>query len=832
MPSLKHAFRTLFKAPFVTTVAALSLALGIGANAAIFSLFDQLLRRPLPVIEPERLANLSAPGPKDGSQSCGQAGDCEDVFSYPMFRDLERNLTQFSGIAAHVEFGANVGFNRQTVNAKGLQVSGSYFPLLGVKPALGRLFTPADDQTIGNHYVAVLGYNFWETRLGADRGVINQTLVVNGQPMTIIGVAAKGFDGTTVGNRPAVYVPLTMRGVMDAGWRGFDNRRSYWAYLFARLKPGVTLEQAQSAINVPYRQILNEVEASLQTGMSDQTKARFLAKQITLTDGRRGQSSMHREASTPILMLFTLTGIVLLIACANIANLLLARAAGRELEVAVRLSLGATRKHVLSQLLTESVLLAMIGAAVSVAFANWTLAFITTLLPGDATESITFSISWTTVAFAFALAAVTGVLFGLFPALHSTRPDLVTALRNNAGKLAGGGKGATRFRTTLVTAQIALSMALLTSAGLFIKSLRNVNRVDLGLDVENMATFRIVPRRNNYDSIRTRLLYARIEQELSALPGVSAVTAGTVPLIAGSNWGTSVSVEGFRRDPDVDNESRYNIVGPRYFKTMGIQIMAGREFTESDIRGGSKVAVVNQEFARKFGLGNQPVGKRMAADGGDTLDIEIVGLVRNAKYSDVKDSIPAIFYVPYRQRTDIGAMSFYARTGSDPAQLLRSINPLIARMDPDLPVEDLRTMREQVRDNVALDRMISTLSVAFAAVATLLASIGLYGVLAYSVTQRTREIGVRMALGAQTGRVRALVLRQVGLMTLVGGVIGMAAAIAFGRAARSLLYGLQGHDPIVMLMSAVVLAAVALAAAYVPAMKAARIDPMEALRYQ
>ncbi len=831
MFNLKLALRTLFKTPFVTVVAALSLGLGIGANAAIFSLFDQLLRRPLPVQQPERLVNLSAPGPKPGSQSCGQAGGCEDVFSYAMFRDLERTQTQFAGIAAHVEFGANVGFNKQTVNASGMLVSGSYFPLLGIAPALGRLLAPSDDLTIGGHFVAVLGYGFWENRLGSNPAVLNQTIVVNGQPMTIVGVAPRGFDGTTLGERRAVYVPISMRGIMNAGWHGFDDRRNYWAYLFARLKPGVSLEQARAAINVPYRQILGEVEGPLQSGMSEQTKVRFLAKQIVLTDGRRGQSDIHSEATTPIILLFTLTGIVLLIACANIANLLLARAASRSLEVAVRLSLGATRRHVLGQLLTESVLLAALGGVVSLAFAQWTLGFITALLPGEASASMTFGLSWPTVAFAFALAVVTGLLFGLFPALHSTRPDLVTALRNSEGRLAGG-KQATRFRTSLVTAQIALSMALLTSAGLFIKSLRNVNRVDLGLDVENVLTFRIVPMRNGYDSTRTRALYARVEEELAALPGVTGITAGTVPLIAGSNWGNNVSVEGFKQDADTDAESRFNLIGPDYFRTLGVQLLGGREFTRADLRRAPRMAIVNQEFARKFGLGRNAVGKRMATGRTDTLDIEIVGLVRNAKYSDVKDSIPPVFYVPYRQRVDVGGISFFARTAGDPAQLLRAIPPLVSRLDPDLPVEDLKTMPQQIRENIFLDRLISMLSVAFAVVATLLASIGLYGVVAYSVSQRTREIGVRMALGAPTGRVRAMVLRQVGFMTLIGGLIGMAAAIAFGRGARSLLFGLQGHDPIVMVLSAVVLALVALAAGYLPARRASRIDPMEALRYQ
>ncbi|MGH7463281.1 MAG: FtsX-like permease family protein, partial [Longimicrobiales bacterium] len=338
---------------------------------------------------------------------------------------------------------------------------------------------------------------------------------------------------------------------MNSGWNGFEDRRSYWAYLFARLKPGATIEQAQAAINVPYRQILASIEGPLQSGMSDETKTRFLAKQVVLSDGRRGQSDVHEEATKPIILLFTLTSIVLLIACANIANLLLARGAGRAMEVAVRLSLGATRKHVLAQLLTESVLLAVLGGVVSLAFAQWTLSFITSLLPSEAEVSLTFGLNWVTVAFAFSLAVLTGFLFGLFPALHSTRPDLVTALRNNAARLAGG-KQATRFRTGLVTAQIALSMALLTSAGLFIKSLRNVNQVDLGLDVSHVATFRIVPQRNGYDSTRIRTLFERVEQELAIMPGINMVTTATVPLISRSNWGTNVSVQGFKQEPDTD----------------------------------------------------------------------------------------------------------------------------------------------------------------------------------------------------------------------------------------------------------------------------------------
>ena len=391
MRHIKLAFRTLFKTPFVTAVAVISLALGIGANAAIFSLFDQILLRSLPVPAPGRLVNLSAPGPKPGSQSCGQAGDCDDVFSYSMFRDLERTQTVLSGLAAHVEFGANLSYRDAPMSGQGVYVSGSYFPTLGLRPALGRLLTPNDDASVGTNFVTVLSFDYWQSHFGSDRSMVGQTILVNGQSLTIVGVAPRGFEGTTLGVRPLVFVPLTMRGLLSIGFRGFDNRRSYWAYLFGRLKPGVSLDQASAGLNALYHPILTDVEAPLQKGMSDQTMARFKARQIVVTPGWRGQSSMHREAKTPLFMLFSVTGIVLLIACANIANLLLVRGAGRAMEMGVRLALGASRRQLLAQLLTESVILASLGGLASLVVAKWTLDAISALLPADAGQTLQFT---------------------------------------------------------------------------------------------------------------------------------------------------------------------------------------------------------------------------------------------------------------------------------------------------------------------------------------------------------------------------------------------------------------------------------------------------------
>jgi predicted permease len=621
-----------------------------------------------------------------------------------------------------------------------------------------------------------------------------------------------------------------MRSVVTQGWTGFERRDSYWVYLFGRLKPGATIDQATASVNPVYHAILNDVEAPQRKGMSAKTMQEFRGKKIVLSDGRRGQSSTIKQTRTPVTLLLSITGIVLLIACANIANLLLARAANRTMEMAVRLSLGATRRQLIGQLLTESLLLALLGGAAGLAVAHWTLIGITAMLPAQRAAGLTFTLSAPVLVFTAIISLTTGFLFGIAPALQSTRPDLVTELRNNSGKLSGS-RGAARFRASLVTAQIALSMALLIAAGLFIKSLRNISRVDLGVNIDNMITFGVSPSRSGYDSTRTLQLYGRIEEVLSSLPGVTSVTSATIPLLAGNNWGEGVSVEGFKKDPDTDAGSRTNAVGANYFHVLGVPMLAGRDFTALDGATSTKVVIVNEAFAKKFGLGRNAVGKKMSV-GNDSLDMTIIGLVKDSKYSEVKATIPPVFVRPYRQAGRVGNLAFYVRASLPPAQVLRAIPAAIKQVDANLPVEGLKLMPQQAADNVFLDRMISTLSASFAVLATLLAAVGLYGVLAYSVAQRTREIGVRMALGANGGRVRVMVLMQVGRMALIGSVIGIAGALAIGKASQSLLYQLDGHDPVVIALSVVALAAVAFSAGLIPALRASRIDPMHALRYE
>ena len=831
MSNLRLALRILFRTPALSAIAILSLAIGIGANAAIFSLYNQMLLRPLPVFEPERLVNLGAPGPKPGSVSSNNAGPREYTFSYPLFRDLERASTRFNGIAGHRLVSTNLTFKGQTIAGDGMLVSGSYFGVLGLTPAAGRLIAADDDRTPGAHDVVVLSHGWWRERFAMSPAVIGDTLAVNGVPMTIIGVAPEGFAGTTLGDLPQVFVPLSMRERIGAGWKGFDNRRSYWVYAFARLQPGATIEQAAAAVNVPYRAILNDVEAGLQKGMSAATLAQFRTRQVIVEPGARGQSTIGRDERTGLTLLLATTVFVLLIACANIANLLLARGAARAAEMAVRLSIGASRWQVVRQLLVESAVLAGVGGLLGLLVASWTLQGIVALIAGEDTSFINTGIDRATLLFSAGVAMSTGLLFGLFPALHSTRPDLVSAIKGAAGQPSGA-RAASRFRMALATSQIALSTMLLILAGLFTKSLVNISRVELGIVTERLVTFRLSPERNGYTPARLKALFERVEDELAAAPGVSGVGAASVPLIADSDRGRSVRVEGFTVQPDGDDDAMYNEIGPGYFGTVGMRLLQGRDFARADAEGAAKVAIVNEAFARKFHLTGRVVGSRMGtgAESSTPLDIEIVGLVKDAKYSQVKDAVPPVFFAPYRQNPAIGSLSVYARTRLDEGALLQAIPRLVARIDPNLPVESLWSMERQVKDNVGRDRVVSVLSAAFAIVATLLAAVGLYGVLAYTVAQRTREIGLRMALGADASRVRRLVLGQVAWMTAIGGAVGLAAGLGIGLLGGSLLYELKAYDPLVLTTSTTLLAAVAFTAGLIPAMRAARVNPMTALR--
>lgn len=833
MTNIRSAVRQLAKRPGLAGIIVVTLALGIGANAAMFSLFHHVLLRPLPVPDPERLVVLRAPGPKMGSVSCSDMGECDQVFSYPMLRDLEREQDVFTGIAAHRAFDASIAApGRQAVAGEGMSVNGAYFSVLQLAPALGRLIGPQDETKVGEGRVAVLGFDYWQNNFGGDRDVLGEILTVNGQPMTIIGVAPQGFTGASPGNRPQLYVPLTMRWLMEPYFpESSGNRLSYWVYLFARLKPGVTMAQAEAAINGPYRAIINDIEVPLNAHGSAGFLADFRDKELVLAPGARGQSSRPAEARLPLTLLFGVTVLVLAIACVNIANLLLARGAMRAGEMALRSAIGASRWQIVRQLVTEAAVLGVLGCLAGLPIAAATLALIGAIMPAEAVAGLDLGLSRASVLFAGLTALVTVFLFGLFPALAATRTPAGAVLKEQAGQQSGG-RAMASFRRALVTAQIAFSMVLLVLAGLFAQSLANVARVDLGLNAESVATFTVAPVLSGYTPERSAALFGRIEEELAALPGVTGVASAMVGVLTGNGWGGNVSVQGFEAAPDADTNSNYNEVSAEFFRTLKIPLLSGRDFTEADAEGRPEVAIVNQVFADKFQLGNDVIGKRMAFGSGGELNIEIVGLVADAKYSQVKQDTPPQVFLPRYQDEELGFLSFYVRSRLAPEDILSAIPRVVEKLDPNLPVTELAALPDVIRDNTFLDRMIGTLSGGFALLATLLAATGLYSVLAYSVAQRTRELGVRQALGATPQRLRSMVLTQVGWMGLVGGAIGLALAVMLGRAAEAVLFGLSGYEPAVLAPAVLMLGAVVLAAGYLPARRASSVDPLEALRYE
>jgi len=822
----RYAVRSLLKRPLVTSVAVLSLALGIGINTAIFSVFERLLLRRLPVAAPEAIVHVTSPGPRPGFFSTGDGGGLTHIFSLPLFRDIERlPNTGFAGIAAHREFAANLAFGGATMRADGLLVSGGYFPMLGLAPALGRLLTPADDRVAGGHPLAVLSHAYWTTRFGADSGIIGDAVVINGEAMTIVGVAGAGFQGTTTTDPAQVFVPLAMAGRM-LGRK--DQRNDHWLYVTARLQPGVSREQAEAAINVPFSAIIRDVEYPAQRrGLGDRARADFLTRRIVLEDGARGRADRD-ESRLVLSVLLCVTGLVLLIACANLANLMLARAADRSRELAIRLWIGAGSRRVVRLLMTEALLLGLVGGAAALLVARAALAALLTTMPADDAARLPFELNRTILAFTLLLGLVTSMLFGLWPAVHMLR-RVGTSRGRQPGRVADT-RSTSRVRTGLATAQIALATALLAQAGLFITSLTNIARVELGIRSEGIISFRLSPYLNGYTGERTLALFDRVQEELNALPGVVATTAATIPILSDNVSSNNLTVDGVEPGPDADTNASVSRIGTDYFRTLGIEFVAGRDFTEADRADAPKVAIVNEAFARKFHLGQNAVGTRMGTGAGNVpVDIEIVGLVRDARYSNVKAPPPPQFYLPYRQG-EIGSLTFYARSSGDPRELRSAIAAVVARADPNLPVERLRTMDEQIWDNTTTDRVLTTLTSWFAAIATLIAAVGLYAVLAYAVAQRVREIGVRVALGARVADVWLLIFAQVGRMTMAGVAIGVAAAVGLGRLSETLLFGVETTSPVVIAAAAATITLVAVAAALFPARRAGAIAPAVALR--
>jgi predicted permease len=825
---IRFCLRGFARQPLLPLIVVATLALGISVNAAIFSVYDQILLRELPVSEPDGLVNLGSPGFKQGNTSCNDGGTCDEIFSYPMFRDLERVDGPFEGIAAHRYTDASLAFEGETATGSALLVSGQYFPLLGIQPAAGRLLDANDDRVAGEASAVVLSYAYWDSALGADPTVVGRTLVVNGKPLTIVGIAPRGFHATTIGERPLVYVPITFRWLPDPlAFPQHADRKSYWAYLFARLKPGVSLEQATAAINGPYSTIVNDVDAPLLTGVSEQQLAAYRAKTIMLTPGDRGQSRIDDNSSTELTILAVSTSLVLLIACVNVANLLLARGSTRVGEIAVRASLGASRLRLLSMLLVETVLLAAAAALASTPLTLGALRGMEAMLP-PSNRTLDLTLDGTVIAATIGLAILSTLVFGLIPALKLVRIDVNPAHQAQSTRQTGG-KAAARFRTTLTTAQIALSMALLVLAGWFAQSLANVGRIDLGFRAESLAVFTIAPERNGYTAAQSTALFTRLEEELAQIPGVTAAAAAFIALLDNSNWGGNVSVEGFEATPETDTNVSRNWVSPDFFETLEMPLLRGGGF-EGVLSDGPRVVVVNERFVEKFGLGDDAVGRRMAIGTTQDLNMEIVGVVRDARYSEVKADPPPQVFVLRSQVPFLGEMSFYLRSNLELSELRSAVTTVLARHDANLPLINFLTVTEQARENIFLDRFMGTLATALAAMAVVLAAVGIYGVLSYGVMQRLREIGLRIALGAAPRNVRGMVLRQVGLMAVIGIVIGVSLALVLGEVGRSLLFGLTPTDPFVPGAAVLVLATIVLVAGYIPARRAALVDPMTALR--
>jgi predicted permease len=827
LQDVRYALRNLRKTPVFTAVALLSLALGIGANTAIFSLMDQVLLRALPVANPGELVLFNAGGPHHG-RTTGP-----DTFSYPMYRDLRDRNAVFSGVLAYMDFAASIAKGGRTERARGELVSGDYFEVLGVRAALGRTLTSGDDRKPGAHPLVVLSNEYWRRRFGADRAILNQTIEVNDRALTVIGVLAPGFNGVSVGRPVDLFVPMMMKAQMTPGWDDLENRRSLWLNVMGRLKPGVSRPQAEAAMNTLWRPILEMELREIKDVPPGKFAERFVQKHLTLTDGGKGRSEFRDAFSAPLLVLMGMVGLVLLIACANVANLLIARAASRQKEIAIRLALGAGRRRIVSQLLVESLMLALIGGGLGLLVALWTGGSLIAFLPFEGSlRALSASPDARVLCFNIALSIVTGVLFGLIPALQSTRPNVSGTLKDQAANVSASAAGV-GFRKALVVAQVALSLLLLIGAGLFARSLYNLKSLYPGFESAHLTTFAVDPLLNGYSQTRVKALLEQMQQKLQALPGVQSVAMSELGVLKGNDMMRTVYVEGYRAKEGEDLNPNVDYVSPQFFSTMKIPLLAGRDFSNADRAGGPQVAIISEKMAQYFFGHENPIGRRFAfGDHKDKPDIEIVGVVEDSRGNGLRSEAPRFVYLPYPQDVNVDEITFFVRTALDPARSSAALRKVVSELDPNLPIFAMKTMEAQVDEALFTDRIVAALSSFFGLLATLLAAIGLYGVMAYTVARRTREIGVRMALGAGQGGVLWMIMREVSVLSAIGVMIALPAAFALSRLIQSQLYGLVANDPLVIGVATLSLAAVALLAGYVPALRATRIDPIVALRYE
>jgi predicted permease len=832
---LRYAVRLLLKNRSFATVAVLTLALGIGANTAIFGLVNAVLLQSIPVRNPQQLVVLrwsARARPKDSGSS--SFGDCHWTkwspqfsescsFSYPMVKQIREHVEAFSSVGAFAgPAQLDLAGNGTASIVRGEIVSGDYFQTLGIRAAAGRTIEPNDERP-GAAAVTVLSYAYWQTAFGGAQSAIGKTIKLNGVAFTIIGVADAGFTRLTPGHTQDMWLPLAQFGPLRLHWgRETEDERNWWLMIVARLKPGVSQQQAQSSVSLLFH---NEIIQEKQFKAEDDPH-------VTLISAQKGLSGIRGELEQPLIILMAAVGIVLLISCANIAGLMLSRAAAREKEIAIRLALGAGRGRVIRQLLTESVLLSFAGAGLGVLLAYWGASALAAFASANrySNSQINGDPDATVLIFTVAVAAATGILFGLAPAFRSTRINVAPTLKENSGSMSAtsfGGKRRFGLGSGLVVAQVAFSVIVLAGAGLVVRSLANLKAVDPGFDTQNVLQFGVNPTLTGYyKSDQIEPLYRELQSRLSGLPGVVSVSYSSDTLLDGELWSEDVKIEG--RTDKTTVLTQMLAVGPDFFSTMRIPVMAGRMLAREDSQSTHEVAVVNRAFIRTFLENRAPVGLHFGGENQKDPQYEIVGVVGDTKYAGLRDEIAPTAYIPLKK----GDAHFAVRTATNSPALVPAVRKVVSEFDNNLPLFDVRTQTERIERLLFNERLLARLASVFGLLALTLACLGLYGLLTYEVARRTREIGIRAALGAQNRDVLGLVGRQGLALVVLGIAFGIGPAMGVMRSLRSLLYGVQPSDPITFVGVCALLSIIGLAACYIPARKAARVDPMVALRYE
>jgi len=826
LSDLRYGFRVLAKSPGFTAVAALSLALGLGVNTAIFSVVNAVLLRPLPVDDPERLVAIY-------HRSSGDSAFYSSS-SYPDYEYYRDHNDVFSGLMAFDRLPMNLRIGERTERVPAEIVTGNYFSVLGVKPVIGRAFLPEEDRTLGAHPVVVLGYGLWQRRFGGDPGLVGRTIALSGHSFTVVGIAPRDFHGTVLdwGDPPEIWAPMMMYREAVPAFTDLDPlhlRGMHWLLVRGRLKPGVTVAQAQAAMAVLSVQLEQAYpERSKRLGGDRRWEAVLLpAAQATFWPAYRSSIVSYLG------LLMAVVGMVLLIACFNVANLMLARATVRQREIAVRLALGAGRGRLIRQLLTESVLLSLLGGAAGLLVAVWTAEFLSSFhRPFSIPLSVNAGLDGRVLGFAFVVSLLTGIFFGLVPARQASRFDLVSALKVDVSGIRAGLRGL-GLRNGLVIAQVALCVLLLIAAGLFLRTLRNAQAEDVTVEAGNVLLFQVDPATLGYTESRGRLFYAQLLERVRSLPGVRSAGLVSIVPLGGVRGGTDVTVP--RPEAPLERQTlqvNVNWVSPGYFQTIGIPLLGGRDFTERDTAGTPLVAVINEQMARRFWPGEDAVGKQFQLTRPPSA-VEIIGVVRDGKgkMRNFREQARPCFYVPLYQHY-CPQMTLEARTAGDPVGMLAAVRREVQALDKDLPLGELQTLKSHLDNALSQERMTVVLLSALGLLALTLASVGIYGVMSFSVVQRTPEIGIRMALGAQASEVLRMVLRRGVVLILTGLGIGLGAAYVATRFIASLLYGVSATDPATFAGISVLLAGVAVLATYIPARRATKVDPMTALRYE